>query len=74
MSTVRKIIKSTKTSHPKKYRLDNKRWYTQDRLNLAAEVDNKSEDLINNNNLYFSIFFRKTVAEDFNSCRWMWRM
>ena len=43
---VRKIIGKTKKANPVKYRLDNKKYYTQDRLIKASQVDQKSEELI----------------------------
>ena len=43
---VHKIIKTTTRAKVKKYRLDDKRWLTQDRLLLAKPIDKESQKLI----------------------------
>jgi hypothetical protein len=43
---VHKIIKTTTRAKVKKYRLDDKRWLTQDRLLLAKPTDQESQKLI----------------------------
>jgi hypothetical protein len=43
---VHKIIKTTTRAKVKKYRLDDKRWLTQDRLLLAKPTDKESQKLI----------------------------
>ena len=44
--SVHKIIKTTKRAKVKKYRLDDKRWLTQDRLMKTNPVDQESQKLI----------------------------
>ena len=43
---VKKIIKVTKRAQPTKYRLSDKKWYTQYRLMKTRKVDKKSQKLI----------------------------
>ena len=44
--SVHKITKATKKAKVKKYRLDDRRWLTQDRLLKASPIDKKSQQLI----------------------------
>ena len=44
--SVHKIIKTTTRSKVKKYRLDDKRWLTQDRLLLSKPIDQESQKII----------------------------
>ena len=46
--SVHKITKATKKAKVKKYRLDDRRWLTQDRLLKASPIDKKSQKYVLN--------------------------